>query len=72
MILLPSKKGVAMAVFPSKLTEAELLVERQQNNPNNEPTGDFTGRCSECGSKDLWDDNLAYGCNNCGAILRTG
>lgn len=39
-----------------------------KTNPLNEPTGHFTGRCGKCGSKDLWDDNLTYGCNNCGAI----
>jgi DNA-directed RNA polymerase subunit RPC12/RpoP len=61
-----------MAVFASEKSGAELQVMRRQNNPNNEPTGDFTRRCSECGSKNLWDDNLAYGCNDCGAILRTG
>lgn len=37
-----------------------------QVNPRNAPTGHFTGRC-KCGSDDLWDDNLCYGCNNCGA-----
>jgi uncharacterized protein (DUF983 family) len=42
---------------------------RRQNNPNNEPTGAFTGRCPHCGSNNLWDDNLAYGCNACGAML---
>lgn len=36
-------------------------------NPENKPTGHFTGRCMKCGSDDLWDDNLHYGCNNCGA-----
>jgi len=35
-------------------------------NPNNEPTGHFTGRCGNCGSNDLWDDNLSYGCRTCG------
>lgn len=44
---------------------------RQYNprNPDNEPTGHFTGRCKKCGSRNLWDDNLAYGCNDCGAFL---
>ena len=42
---------------------------RRKNNPNNEPVGDFTSRCRHCGSKNLWDDNLAYGCNDCGAML---
>lgn len=41
---------------------------KRANNPHNESTGHFTGRCKKCGSKDLWDDNLAYGCNTCGAI----
>ena len=27
------------------------------------------GKCPHCGSKDLWDDNLAYGCRSCKAIL---
>ena len=26
-------------------------------------------KCPKCGSTDLWDDNLAYGCNACGALL---
>lgn len=52
-----------------KYTPEELEAMRRKNNPNNEPTGRFTGRCSKCGSKDLWDDNLAYGCNCCGAFL---
>lgn len=43
--------------------------EFDRNNPKKEPVGHFTGRCARCGSKDLWDDNLAYGCNNCGALL---
>jgi hypothetical protein len=43
--------------------------ERVANNPNAEPCGHFTGRCSKCGSSNLWDDNLHYGCNSCGAFL---
>jgi hypothetical protein len=49
-------------------TDAQLAEMRQRNNPDNLPTGHFTGRCGECGSKDLWDDNLTYGCDCCGAI----
>lgn len=52
-----------------KFTDEELAIERQRNNPSYEPTGHFTGRCALCGSDDLWDDNLAYGCNHCGALL---
>ena len=53
--------------------EQEKLERAQRkNNPNDEPTGDFTGRCKRCGSNDLWDDASAYGCNSCGAIVIHG
>jgi uncharacterized protein (DUF983 family) len=58
-------------IFSRPLTENQLADLRDANNPKNELTGDFTGRCRHCGSKDLWDDNLAYGCNVCGALLGT-
>ena len=48
---------------------SDLAALRRRNNPNNEPTGHYTGRCAHCGSNNLWDDNLAYGCNSCGAML---
>lgn len=51
---------------PNKVALSQL---RESNNPNNDPVGDFTGRCAHCGSTDLWDDNLAYGCNSCRALL---
>ena len=47
----------------------DLEQQRARNNPNRERVGAFTGRCGHCGSSDLWDDNLAYGCNKCGAFL---
>lgn len=50
-------------------TEEALETKRCHNNPNDEPTGSHTGRCQQCGSSDLWEDNLAYGCNDCGSIL---
>lgn len=53
--------------LPQERSELEAL--RRSNNPNNEPVGHFTGRCAHCGSSSLWDDNLAYGCNGCGAML---
>lgn len=56
---------------PSK-TQDELNLLRKRNNPEGEPVGPFTGRCKYCHSSDLWDDNLAYGCNGCngcGALL---
>lgn len=57
--------------MPPSLPEdpAQLAALRQRNNPTNEPCGHYTGRCVHCGSADLWDDNLAYGCNSCGALL---
>lgn len=54
-----------------RFTEDELVAERAKNNPNGEPVGHFTGRCKACHSADLWEDNLAYGCNHCGALLNT-
>jgi hypothetical protein len=50
-------------------SEEDLNRMRNKNNPKDEPIGDFTGRCKHCGSDDLWDDNLHYGCRKCGAIL---
>ena len=26
----------------------------------------FSGICPKCGSKDFWDDETWFGCNNCG------
>ncbi len=49
--------------------QAKHHPERMKNNPDAKPCGHFTGRCSKCGSNDLWDDNLHYGCNKCGAFL---
>lgn len=59
---------------PEKLIEdpKRLAVLRARNNPGNKPVGHFTGRCSNCHSRDLWDDATAYGCRCCGAIYFTG
>ena len=59
------------SIFPPKLptNRTELAAARRRNNQNNEPVGHFTGRCAHCGSNNLWDDNLAYGCNDCKALL---
>jgi hypothetical protein len=48
---------------------SELQRMRRLNNPRNEPVGHHTGRCPHSSSSNLWDDNLAYGCNSCGAML---
>lgn len=48
---------------------ADLAELRRKNNPSGEPVGPYTGRCPHCGSSNLWDDNLAWGCNGCGAML---
>ena len=60
-----------LSIFKPKLPkdEKELAELRAKNNPNNQAVGHHTGRCAHCGSADLWDDNLAYGCNACGAML---
>jgi hypothetical protein len=51
------------------ITDIEELAKlRAKNNPDNLPTGHFTGRCMNCGSDDLWDDATAYGCNCCGSL----
>jgi hypothetical protein len=62
------------AEFRRKRREIDRLMrdasaEAAGNRPK--PRGHFTGRCKRCGSSNLWDDNLAYGCNSCGAILAT-
>lgn len=49
--------------------QAELERLQKINNPDNLPTGAFTGRCSKCGSNDLWDDGAWYGCNCCNAMF---
>lgn len=54
---------------PQVQSGRELEEMRRRNNPNGERVGHHTGRCAHCGSSNLWDDNLAYGCNSCGAIL---
>lgn len=57
-------------IFRSRVKSGhELDEERARNNPRGERVGHFTGRCAHCGSTNLWDDNLAYGCNDCHAIL---
>lgn len=59
------------SVWGPTISEDRTNQLMEQNNPNGEPTGPFTGRCPHCGSKDLWDDNMAYGCNCCHALLGT-
>ncbi len=59
--------SILKPTLPASRVELDAL--RRRNNPNNEPVGNHTGRCTHCGSNDLWDDNLAYGCNACGALL---
>lgn len=54
---------------PNVKSGNEIEQMKARNNPKNEPVGPFTGRCGHCGGNDIWDDNLAYGCNSCGAIL---
>ena len=48
---------------------AVMTPQQRANNPAAQAAGHFTGRCSQCHSTNLWDDNLHYGCRDCGAIL---
>jgi len=43
-----------------------MTPEQERNNPNHESVGPYTGRCANCHSNDLWDDETMYGCNQCG------
>ncbi len=53
------------------IDEAELVQLMAMNNPDGEPVGRYTGHCSRCGSRDLWDEVTAYGCRNCGGFYIT-
>ncbi|MBY0498287.1 MAG: hypothetical protein K2P74_01560 [Nitrosomonas sp.] len=68
---MPNYTMTNSSIFQPELPSSskELTALRKNNNPKDEPVGHFTGRCAHCGSNDLWDDNLAYGCNSCGAFL---
>jgi hypothetical protein len=55
-----------------KYFEPDYTHMMKVNNPAGQPVGDHTGRCGLCGSKDLWDDCTAYGCNYCGALFCFG
>lgn len=80
--LLNETRETAMAMRDPPRDPREMAISSDRNdprypnrpkgdvNPRNEPTGHFTGRCGRCGAKDLWDDNSAYGCNNCGAVYQ--
>lgn len=59
-----------MADRKTKLEQEERDKYKSPANPRGEPTGPYTGRCSKCGSNDLWDDATMYGCNNCSAMYR--
>lgn len=52
--------------------EQKLAELRAKNNPHNEKTGPFTGRCEHCGSSDLWETPYGYGCTCCGTLLHQG
>ena len=57
------ERRAALAIF-----REEWMVQHGYCIPDNSKGGDYTGKCWKCGSKDLWDDNLSYGCNSCGMI----
>jgi len=58
-----------------QITDVDELAQlRKVHNPNDEVVGPFTGRCTNCASRDLWtaDNMLDYGCSCCGAYFRAG
>ena len=60
------------AVWERRLRDHKLAAmtpQQRANNPRADPMGHFTGRCSKCGSNNLWDDDMHYGCKSCGAVL---
>ena len=75
----PTPKETPMAMKEQSRDPREMAISSGGNdprypnrprgdvNPRNELSGHFTGRFGRRGPKDLWDDNSAYGCNNCGA-----
>lgn len=68
---MPNYTEINKSIFKPSLpsNKFELSELRKRNNPNDDQVGHFTGRCAHCGSSDLWEDNIAYGCNSCGAML---
>lgn len=52
--------------------QRQLERERRFPTINGHRTGPYTGRCHQCGSADLWDDETAYGCNRCNMIYCHG
>lgn len=57
-----------------EMSDAELDQLRIENNPDGASTGFFLGRCSRCGSNNLWytSEEPIYGCNCCGAEFQIG
>jgi uncharacterized protein (DUF983 family) len=55
-----------------KLSNSEKEEIKRRENPDNLPTGHYTGRCKRCGSSNMWEDFTAYGCNVCDALYVTG
>jgi hypothetical protein len=51
---------------------AELERLQKENNPEGKPVGHYTGRCMDCASDKLWDDDSIYGCDCCGGMFHVG
>lgn len=63
-----NKKSNKITIKIPKMAQKSIFI-RKENNIRLSKVGNFTGKCFYCGSKDLWDDNLSYGCNSCGSFL---
>jgi hypothetical protein len=63
-----ARHGVLCGICHGQLQRTQVRFE--VNNPNNEPVGPFTGRCSNCGSQDLYEPDggvsCYYECRSCG------
>lgn len=65
------KCGV-LEVGPLLKENLSAYFEEDKAETEEKPRGHYTGRCSNCGSTDLWDDETAYGCHSCGSVYHTG
>jgi len=63
--------GTSKRLHAGQLDKITLEAIRKYTNPDNKPSGHFTGRCMACHSNYLWDDAAAYGCNFCDGFYTT-
>lgn len=52
----------------NKVVLLNANLPERKDETHNGIVGHYTGRCGKCGSSNLWDDNLSYGCNDYGRV----